>query len=303
MKISNNARLPEPLVRAVSRHDHVPRPNSISVTGLVQPPQLRALSIKHDGDLSEDAADRIWALMGTLLHAALEQHAQGLKNFTTEEELTTKVLGWEVVGHYDASEMLLDGELLTDYKLTSVWAIKDGIKPEWEQQLNCYAELIRRAGRPVQQLQIVAIGRDWSKSKARYDKSYPQQQVKVFDVPLWSQDKAAQFIEERVSLHQKAALGNFPDCTDEERWVRDKKWAVMKKGAKKAIRLYDDETTAKMHADTDPKYYVQFRAGEQVRCESYCPASTVCPQFNGYLATLLEQSIELAKEANATTTN
>jgi hypothetical protein len=279
MQITNANRLPEPLVRAVSRHSHAPRPNSISITGLVQPPQLRALSIKHDAELSEDAADRIWALLGTLLHASLENHAQGLKNFITEEELKTEVLGWEVVGHYDASEMLLDGELLTDYKLTSVWAVKDGIKPEWEQQLNCYAELIRRAGRTVNQLQIVAIGRDWSKAKAKYDTSYPQQQVKVFDVPLWPTFKASFFMEERVAMHQSAAQGVWNDCTDDERWVKDKKWAVMKRGGKKAIRLYDDEAPAVMHAGTDPNLYVQFRPGEQVRCESYCSASTVCPQF------------------------
>lgn len=279
MQITNANRLPEPLVRAVSRHSHAPRPESISVTGLVQPPQLRALSIKHDAELSEDAADRIWSLMGTLLHAALEKHAQGLKNFITEEELKTEVLGWEVIGHYDASEMLLDGELLTDYKLTSVWAVKDGIKPEWEQQLNCYAELIRRAGRDVRQLQIIAIGRDWSKSKAKYDSTYPQQQVKVLEVPLWTAGRASEFIEGRVSLHQKAAQGVWDDCTEDERWVKDKKWAVMKRGGKRAVRLYDEETPAQLHATTDPSLYVQFRVGEQVRCDSYCSAAPVCPQL------------------------
>lgn len=279
MQITNTSRLPEPLVRAVSRHDHALPPNSISVTGLVQPPQLRALSVKHVAELTEDAADRIWSLLGTLLHAALESHAQGLKNFITEEELQTEVLGWKVIGHYDASEILLDGELLTDYKLTSVWAVKEGIKTEWIQQLNCYAELIRRAGRTIKGLQIVAIGRDWSKSKARFDSSYPQQQVKVFEVPLWTSGQASRFIEERVSLHQKAAQGVWDDCTEDERWVKDTKWAVKKKGVKKAVRLYDTEAPAKMHAETNPAYYVQYRQGESVRCEAYCSAAPVCPQF------------------------
>jgi len=282
MKITNVNRLPEPLVRAVSRHDHKPKPNTISVTALALPPQLRALSIKHDAELQEDAADRIWALLGTLLHAALESHAQGLKNFLTEEELRTEVFGWEVVGHYDASEMLYDGELLTDYKLTSVWAVKDGIKSEWIQQLNCYAELIRQAGRTVKGLQIVAIGRDWSKSKAKYDPTYPQQQVKVFEVPLWPQEQASEYMRERVFLHQKAAEGFWDECTEEERWVKDKKWAVHKKGVKKAIRLYDSEEPAIMHADTNPAYFVQFRPGEQRRCENYCSAALVCSQFKRF---------------------
>ncbi len=279
MLITNTNRLPEPLVKAVSRHSHAPELNTISVTGLVQPPQLRALSIRYDPELTEDASDRIWSLLGTLLHAALESHAQGLKNFITEEELITEVLGWKVVGHYDASEILFDGELLTDYKLTSVWAVKEGLKLEWVQQLNCYAELIRRAARSVRGLQIVAIGRDWSKSKARFDASYPQQQVKVFEVALWTSEKASKFMEKRVSLHQKALQGIWDDCTPEERWVKDTKWAVHKKGVKKAVRLYNEETPAKMHADTDPALYVQFRQGESVRCEAYCSAAPKCPQF------------------------
>src|ERR1041384_7121138 len=115
MKITNDNALPPPLVQAVSRHNHEVRPGTISVTSLILPPQIRALSIEYDSELSEDASDRLWALMGTLLHHALEKHAQGIKNLTSEEELSIGVLGWQVVGHYDLSELLLDGELLTDY--------------------------------------------------------------------------------------------------------------------------------------------------------------------------------------------
>ena len=165
----------------------------------------------------------------------------------------------------------------------------------WTAQLNMYAELIRRAGRSVQQIQIVAIGRDWSKSKAKFDSSYPQQQVKVFEIPLWTQEEASEFLRTRVYLHQQAAQGVWDDCTEEERWVKDKKWAVMKKGVKKAIRLYSEEAPAIMHAETDPSYYVQFRPGEQVRCESYCSAAPVCPQFQGFLSRQLEESIQIAK--------
>lgn len=278
MNITNNLNLPEPLVRAVSRHPRERKPNSISVSELIQPPQLRALSVKYDAELSEDAGDRIWALLGTLMHHALEKNAKGLSNVMAEQELKTMVFGWEVVGHYDLSEMVLDGELLTDYKLTSVWAVKDGVKSEWEQQLNIYAQLIRLAGRRVDQLQVVAIGRDWSKNKAKYDPSYPQEQVKVMSVPLWTQLEACEFMEERVILHQQAANGEWPECTPEERWVKDTKFAVMKTGAKKAVRLYDNNAAALTHANSDSMLYVQHRPGASIRCESYCSVANVCPQ-------------------------
>lgn len=276
MKITNNSSLPEPLVRAVSRHSHETVPNTISVTSLIQPPQIRALSIKHDAELSEDSADRLWALLGTLLHQALEGHAQGVKNLVSEEELKLEAGGWTLIGHYDLSELLLDGELLTDYKLTSVWAVKEGIKFDWEAQLNTYAHLIRAAGRKVNQLQIVAIGRDWSKAKARFDSSYPQQQVKVMAVPLWTPEVTQAFIEERIKLHQEAEKGVWPECSAEERWARPDQWAVHKKGQKKAVKLYESQHAAEWAVAKDQ--YVVKREGESVRCASYCSVAQFCRQ-------------------------
>lgn len=277
MQITNLSSLPEPLVRAVSRHPRERLPGRISVTELIQPPQIRALTIRNEHGLSEDAADRLWALLGTLLHQALEGHAQGLKHLTSEGGLSTQVLGWEVVGHYDLSEMLLDGELLTDYKLTSVWSVKEGVKPEWEAQLNLYAELLRRSGRPISGLQLVAIGRDWSMLKARYDSTYPQQQVKVTSVNLWTPESASGFLEERVSLHQKAEQGIWPDCTPEERWAKPTQYALMKKGQKKAVKLFDNKQTAESHVAKEQ--YIQVRPGSSVRCELYCSVSKFCPQW------------------------
>lgn len=279
MKITNESRLPAPLVAAVSRHPRERVQGRISVTEIIQPPQIRALTVKYDSELSEDASDRIWALMGTLLHGVLERNAKGMKDTIAEEALEMDVLGWTVVGHYDLSEMVLDGEILTDWKLTSVWSVKDGLKPEWVAQTNCYAELIRQAGRHISEIQIVTIGRDWSKSKAKYDQSYPQQQVKVFMVPLWSQEQAQAYIAERVQLHQMAETGVWPDCTPEERWARPTKYAVMKKGQKKAVKLYDDLDSVTTHAFGIDGLSVVTRPGESVRCESYCAVSGHCPQF------------------------
>lgn len=278
MKITNLNSLPEPLVRAVSHHPREHLPNHISVTELIQPPQIRALSRIHDADISEDASDRIWALLGTLLHHALEQSAQGLSNLISEGFLCTEVAEWTVVGHYDLSEMLLDGELLTDYKLTSVWAVREGVKKEWEAQLNLYAELLRRSGRPVSALHLVAIGRDWSLQKARFDNQYPQQQVQVFPVRLWSQEEATQYLENRVRLHQYAAWYNkWPECSEEERWARPTQWALMKKGQKRAVKLYDSAAAAERNRGA--AHYIQERPGESVRCASYCHVSNFCPQW------------------------
>lgn len=304
MRITNNLNLPAPLVKAVTRHPRSVEPNTISVSELIQPPQLRALVEKHGDELSEDASERIWALLGTLLHGVMEKNAIGMDQAIVEEELSTVVRGWKVVGHYDLSEMVLDGELLTDWKLTSVWSMKgEELKPEWDAQVNCYAELIRRAGRTVSQAQIVAIGRDWSQSRAFREKDYPQKQVVIKPVVLWESSVVAAYLDERVRLHQEAENGSWPECTPEERWARPDLWALMKKGQKKAVRLFENQEVANKWLGGilggDKTHFIQHRQGESIRCAAYCPAAPKCKQWaklNPTISDILKGSIKVAQE-------
>src|SRR5262245_59885962 len=116
MLITNDLNLPAPLVKAVSSPRPQYGPKTVSVTALVQPPQIQGLLNRHDAELSEDAADRLWMLMGTLLHDVLERHAEGLEDTIAEQRLEIQIEGWTVTGKYDLSEFILDGETLTDWK-------------------------------------------------------------------------------------------------------------------------------------------------------------------------------------------
>jgi len=309
MRITNKYNLPAPLVRAVTatRHESDDDPNSIRVSSVIQPVQLRALMKRHDNDIEEDAADRIFSLMGTLLHDVLEKSAKNFDHCTTEEALSTEILGWKVIGHYDLSEFTLEGEVLTDWKLTSVYAMKDkNLKSEWEAQVNVYAYLLRLIGKIVLRAQIVAIGRDWSRSRAAREPDYPQRQVIIKPVPLWSNEQVRAYLHERVALHQRADReGIWPECSEEERWAHPVKWAIMKKGNKKATKLCDDESQAKRWIDNNIAdshahlYQLEHRPGGSVRCESYCPVSEFCPQWaklKPSLSNQLKESIKIASE-------
>lgn len=304
MRITNRLGLPAPLVSAVTRHPRQKRENTISVSELIQPPQLRALVRQYDAELTEDASDRLWALLGTLLHGVMEEHAQGMAGHVVEEELSTEVLGWKVIGHYDLSEMVFDGEILTDWKLTSVYSMKDkDLKPEWDAQVNIYAELLRRAGRKVTKAQIIAIGRDWSQSRAMREADYPQQQVVVKPVPLWNEQAVSDYLEARVLMHQFAERGIWPDCAPEERWARPDIWALHKKGQKKAVKLFEDPELAQKWLDQilggNKSHYIQHRQGESIRCAAYCPAAPKCKQWaklNPTLSDTLEASIQVAQQ-------
>jgi len=311
LRITNRYNLPAPLVSAVTatRHESDDDPNSIRVSGVIQPVQLRALMKIHADEIEEDAADRIFSLMGTLLHDVLEKSAKNFDHCTTEEALSTEILGWKVTGHYDLTEFILDGELLTDWKLTSVYAMKDkDLKPEWDAQVNIYAELLRLNGKIVSNAQIVAIGRDWSKARASRESDYPQRQVIVKPVPLWPSEKVNTYLRERIALHQRADReGIWPDCTDEERWARPAKWAIMKKGNKKATKLCDSEQDARGWLDQilggRNSYSIDYRPGESIRCQSYCPVSQFCQQakkLNPTLSDTLKESIKVAQTQKET---
>lgn len=272
MRITNELNLPAPLIAAVSK-TRQPVLGQISVTELISPPQIRALAIKHWDEITEDASERLWAAVGSLMHQLLESHAD-IPRHQAERTLSTVVEGVKVTGTFD---LYYEDGVLTDYKFVSVWTTLNGVKEEWEQQLNLYAHLLRLTGARVETLQIVAIYRDWAKSKA-FDLNYPSAQVQTFTIPLWSHEATENFLSERVRLHKRAEEGEALPCTPEERWERPTRFAVMKRGQKRAVRVFDTREEAEGHV-TKAGLYVEERKGLSVRCESYCRVSSFCPQY------------------------
>jgi len=272
MRITNEINLPAPLIAAVSK-TRQPVLGQISVTELISPPQLRALTIKHWDEITEDASERLWVAVGSLMHQMLENHAD-IPRHQAERTLSTVVEGVNVTGTFD---LYYEDGVLTDYKFISVWTTMNGVKEEWEQQLNLYAHLLKLTGVRVETLQVVAIYRDWTKSKS-FDSNYLSTQVQTFTVPLWSSEVTENFLLERVLLHKRAEAGEVPHCTPEERWDRPTRFAVMKHGQKRAVRVYDTREETERNV-TKAGLYVEERRGLSVRCESYCRVSSFCPQY------------------------
>jgi len=121
---------------------------------------------------------------------------------------------------------------------------------------------------------------------ARGKDDMPEKQVETFEVPLWKTEFTEGYLEDRIRLHQEAAE-QLPLCTDEERWFKPEKWAVMKKGRKRAVKLYDSPSEATLVAESlEPhqgQYKVEHRKGEHTRCLYYCPVSSFCLQFREYM--------------------
>ena len=275
MNLTNNLQLPEPLVRAVANDSYNGATASdYTTTGLLRPPRIAALLKQHGEHLTEDVSDRIFSLFGQIVHSIIERAAT--------DELVEKRLFMEIDGKTISGQIdLYQNSILWDWKTTTIYAGKDGAKEEWIQQGNINRLLCHENDIEVRGIQYVALYRDWSLLKAQREHDYPKKQVEVFNLPVWPYEKARQFVEERIRLHEEARE-RLPLCSASERWERPTKWALMKKGQKRAIKLYDteDEATA---AISDPRQYVEFRQGEPVRCLNYCPVTAYCSQAREYL--------------------
>ena len=280
MKITNAHGLPQVLVDAVINDSYDAGDSDISVTTLLQPPRKVALTKKHNGDLTEDASDRMWALMGQAMHSILER-AGDAQDRIIERRFYGEMEGWKISGQVD----LIEKDVLSDYKFMSVWEIIYGLKEEKAAQLNMLKWLAEGEGVFINKLQIVGMLRDWQKVKAKTDKDYPQAQIQIIDVPVWDENKTADYISQRVLMHQ-AATHELPLCTEEDRWYSGSKYAVMKKGRKSALRLLDAQDEAEQWMADNPGKggdSIDFRPGENKRCADYCSVASVCQQYQEIL--------------------
>ena len=270
-----------PAIVSAIVNDPYERRGDISVTGLLRPPQMAQLEREHEDEIEIDVSSRLFALLGQSVHEVLARadHPNGLP----EEALSLKMHGWEITGRPD----LWADNTITDFKVTSVWSFLLGDKPEWEAQLNFYALLYREAGFAVENLEIAAILRDWQKRRSMEDADYPPAPFMRVKIPLWDEAKAREIMGTYITMHKYARNGLPMPCNDEERWAKPDKWAVMKKGQKRALRLFDSEADAVArlgpvndHPDAEHGLSVQHRPGDKtVRCRDYCDVAQFCSQF------------------------
>lgn len=252
MNITNAHNLPEPIVAAIQNDPYDSQGSDLTVTGLISPPQIVELEKRHRGQIFVDVGDRLWATYGQLMHGLLERTVKSspdiAKRYMSEERLFTQCRGWKISGQLDLYDR--ETETLFDYKFVGAYAVKMALqsgKVEWEQQLNCLRFLLWKArGILAKKIAIIGMVRDFSE---RVEKEGIRP-VSTIEFPAWEIDAAARYIEERVALHQKARElpdGDLPPCTDEERWLRNGKYA---------------------------------------RCSRYCNAASVCAQWKSAAAPL-----------------
>lgn len=276
MNLTNRLNLPEAIVKAISADSYSKYGADISVTELLSPVQIRRLSALHADEIVEDAADRIWALFGQAVHHIIEKSSDQA-DVLAETTVFTELDGRKIKGTVD--HVTISDSRLTDFKVTNARKIKDGTAPaEWVQQTNVYRWMLSREyGLVINSMEIVAFLRDWTKYDAKGKADYPQAPAVTLQIPLWTYGETEQFVRGRLAAHfGEVDVG----CTEAEVWARPTRYAVMKPGRMTAVRVYDSVDEAEATAQQlGGAHFVAIRPGEAIRCQSYCPVSKWCPQW------------------------
>lgn len=282
MKVTNKHNVPETLVALATRDYYSKGKADYSVTEIISPPRIQRLRRQYNEQMEQDVSDMLWQLLGSALHVVAERGVAD--GHITEERLITEIDGVKLSGAIDIQKVESDGTIITDYKFTSAWALRQD-KPEWEAQQNIYAWLVETVkGQKVKGVQICALIRDWSRREASVKPDYPQAPIQVLELPLWPLATTEAYIKERIEAHRMSKVqadwgDELPPCTDDDRWVRETKYAVKREGRKTAIRVLDtqheaDELAAKENG------YVEVRKGEAIRCTgNFCGVAQWCSQY------------------------
>lgn len=276
MKVTNNLHLPEAFVNAVSVERHN-KAGQYSATTLNKGVKEIILQERHWEQFTTDAADNVWAVFGTAVHAILEKNGDG--NFH-EEKFDIGVSNSRVTGVVDSYDM--ERGIINDWKTASVYKVMKGDFADWRKQGLTYAWLLKQNGLDVRRCRFIALLKDHSKSKAKFDATYPQSPVFVYEfevTPEELEQTGERITQKVIAIEAAEKMGDddIAPCSAEERWADPEKFAVMKNGRKTAVRVFDTQADADACAgELGNSHYVEHRPAISRKCGDYCLCKDFC---------------------------
>lgn len=278
MIITNKLNLPQAFVE-MAKSDYKLAENEYRVTSLLRGIRETILERRHQDKIERDVADMIWLLFGTAVHNILEHQEESETEFK-EERVKVKIGDYILSGQFDL--YCTKEKKITDYKTASVWKIVYSDYEDWRKQLLIYAWLVRKIGFEVKCAEVVALLKDHSKAKAKFDSNYPQLPVKKIRFDFTEKDfvEIEQWLNNKfqeIQLAEQLPDNELPLCTPSERFNNGGKWAVMNGNNKRAVRVLDSQEEAERYMETTGKgTHVEHRPGEDKKCQDYCSVSEFC---------------------------
>ena len=320
----NDISLPLAVFLMYDKYKYDERPNVISATGLIKPIRQTILVKQNPTEAKNvDISELVASRMGNAIHKGCETAwtdpdtiKKALKLFGMSEDAANGVkinppylkdgetavyveqrVEKEVPDVKDASgapfivsgqyDLVLDGTL-NDFKSTSVWAyifesnvdsyIKQGSIYKWLSPDKITSDYIN----------ISYIFTDWSSTRAREKKDYPQFKAITRKYALWSVEETENWIKNRVEaliILWDTPQEGLPECTEEELWATEAKYKHYKDS--NSTRATNGGTFTSM--DDALKFQgqkgggiIKTIPGEVKHCR-YCPIQPICTQSQKYL--------------------
>ena len=284
MKITNKNKLPKPFVDAVSK-DYKYREKRYSVTTLLKPIREIMLMRRYGEEIEQDVSEMIWAIFGTACHSILENSGDA-KHLLKEKSLEMKFGDYTLSGRSDLYNTA--SGCVVDYKVCSTFKVLKKDFEDYRKQGLMYALMLKNMGYKVKKAQFILVLRDWQKTKAKFDKTYPQSQVvkKEFkftekdfeDIYQWISDKFKE-----IAIAEKQQDSDLPLCSQEDRWNSGQTFAVMKNGRKTALRVLSTREEAEEYQEKNGGDYIQERQGEDRKCKEYCSCCYFCDYYKNFV--------------------
>jgi len=278
LKINNKLNLPQPFVDAVTR-EYEYKDKQYSVTTILKDVREILLTRRHNNEIEQDVADMIWLIFGTAVHKVLEESQEEASEVKEEHFVEEVENGYKLSGQADLYN--LEQKMVTDYKTCSVWKVIYDDWDDYKKQLLMYAWAFKKMGFEADKGQIVAVIKDYSKTKAKTDSNYPQYPVykKIFNFTEQDFEEIETYIKEKfkqIAENEQTPDDDLPICSEEARWNDGDKYAVKKRGNKRALRVYDTLEEAENHLKEDESLELEIRKGEDKKCLEYCSCCEFC---------------------------
>lgn len=318
-----NFSLPVAVWLAADNYDLIPRPNTISVTGLLKPLKCILLTQKIEqaslgGDM--DVMALIPSRMGSAVHSAVE-HAwlnnlpQALNDMGVPADFQKKIKvnpkpeeiepddyviyieqrvekefeGYTVSGKFD----FVENGRVKDVKTTSVFNwIEGGNDDKYAWQGSLY-RLLNPELITDNVMDVEFIFTDYKELSAKTDKDYPARRIMTRTLSLKSLAEAEHFVRNKIrdiKRYQGSTESQMPPCTSKEVWQQPTTWAYYKNilpggstDGVRATKVFTNEQVALTHFSSVGNSGSLQKRPGKVKFCTYCSGRPLCQQAERYV--------------------
>jgi len=305
--MTNNFGYPDFLykVLACEHYSGAKTKQDFSVTQFNDPANMTLLKNRHKDEIVKDVSDLYAIILGVGFHLLCEETLGKEAMYITEERRFIEIGGKIVSGQFDL--YIPEEKLLIDFKVTKASSYMYGTRqPQYDMQMNLNRYILQAHGLQVDKMQIVELYRDFDKASVTRNSKYPLSAFNIIDCNFMTdaaiEHTLLQYIQDYNQISQLPD-DKLPVCSSDDRWERDHKYAVMKHGNKRAIRVFDNQNEANTYRDLNcnlEETYIEHRPATPTRCLDWCEVNKYCPFYTAYMKKqeniLKQEALNVSKE-------